>query len=83
MIGDLSGYLNVLVESVEDGALPHALDALQTAVLELVPQHLPKWEGIEVDFSLHKGMGISPIYYDFFVQEECYFIASEPVHVKL
>lgn len=80
LIGDLSSYLNVLLEEVMDGALPLALDALQTAVQELVPQSLPRWEGVEVDFSLHKGMGIAPIYYDFFVQEELYFIASEPVH---
>lgn len=80
MIGDFSSYLNVLVDTEEDAPLPVALDALQSAVMEMVPQSFPKWEGVDVDFSLHKGMGISPLYYDFFVQNELYFIASEPVH---
>lgn len=80
VISDFSDYLVVVIDTQEDGALPLAVDGLQLAVQELVPKALPQWDGIEIDFSFHKGLGIAPVYYDLFTQNERYFILSEPAH---
>ncbi|MDB2613779.1 serine/threonine protein kinase [Chlamydiales bacterium] len=83
-ITDISNYLNAIVENpgLEEGfsVLPKAIDQLQSSVMELLPHQLPLIEGIMIKPTFHKGMGISPIYYDFFLvgKDELYFILAEP-----
>ncbi|MEC7839989.1 MAG: protein kinase [Chlamydiota bacterium] len=72
-ISDVTNYMHS--KSFEKESLPidqlsEAAHHIKQAQQHLLPLNLPKWPHAKLGVSLHKGLTISGIYYDFFISED-------------
>lgn len=80
---DVSAYLyspSFLKENKELDPLGELSESLRQAQYSLVPHEPPSWKNVEMGFSTYKSLGISSLYYDFFIlpQNAYGIILGEP-----
>lgn len=85
LIGDLSNYMRTksfVNESLPTDQLSELASHLKSSEEQLLPKHAPHWQGLTVGLSMHKGLILSGLYYDFLMTKEkdCIFLCLQPIN---